>query len=47
MMKHEPQIEFVLQDKVDGVDITPRTIGFSQFNEFNRQVEAFLAGSRG
>lgn len=46
MMKTEPQIEFVLQDKVDGVEVTPRTIGLSRFNEFNRQVEVFLAGSQ-
>ena len=39
-------IEFFLRGKVDGVELTPRTIGFSQFNEFNQQVEAFIAGSQ-
>jgi hypothetical protein len=40
------RIEFVLRGRVDGVDLTPRTIGLSQFNEFNQQVEAFIAGSQ-
>lgn len=39
------KVEFVLRGRVDGVELTPRTIGFSQFNEFNLQVEAFIAGS--
>jgi hypothetical protein len=39
-------IEFVLRGKVDGVELTPRTIGFSQFNEFNQQVETFITGSQ-
>lgn len=39
------KIEFVLKGKVDGVEITPDTIGLSRFNEFNRQVEEFLGGS--
>lgn len=38
-------IDFILRGKMDGEDITPRTIGLSQFNEFNRQVELFIAGS--
>ena len=38
-------IGFALRGEVDGVVITPKTIGLSQFNEFNQQVEAFLAGS--
>ncbi|RME92113.1 MAG: hypothetical protein D6766_10610, partial [Verrucomicrobia bacterium] len=32
--------------KVDGLEIGLRTIGLSQFNEFNRQVEDFVAGSQ-
>ena len=44
-MSNEHQIEFVLRDKVEGVEITPSTIGLSRFNEFNQQVEAFIAGS--
>jgi hypothetical protein len=39
-------IEFVLHGKVDGQEITPRTIGLSQFNEFNQQVEQFIGGSQ-
>ncbi len=38
-------IDFSLRGQLDGVGISPRTIGLSQFNEFNRQVETFLAGS--
>ena len=45
-MKETPSIEFVLHGKVGGVDITPRTIGLSQFNEFNVQVETFVGGSQ-
>jgi len=44
-MNETSSIEFVLHGKVDGVDITPKTIGLSQFNEFNQQVEAFITGS--
>ena len=40
------KIEFLLRGQVDGVEVTPRTIGLSQFNEFNQQVEAFVAGSQ-
>ena len=40
------RIEFILRGKVYGVELTPRTIGLSQFNEFNRQVEEFIAGSQ-
>ena len=45
-MNETSSIEFVLHGKVDGVDITPKTIGLSQFNEFNQQVEAFIIGSQ-
>jgi len=44
-MNNTPSIEFVLHGKVAGVDITPKTIGLAQFNEFNQQVEAFISGS--
>ncbi|NLF19112.1 MAG: hypothetical protein GX595_17935 [Lentisphaerae bacterium] len=44
-MNQAEAIEFVMRGQVDGVEITPRTIGLSQFNEFNQQAEAFLAGS--
>jgi hypothetical protein len=46
-MSAEPTLEFVLRDRVDGVEITPDTIGLSRFNEFNRQAQEFLAGSKG
>lgn len=39
-------IEFVLHGKVEGLEISPSTIGLSQFNEFNQQVETFIAGSQ-
>lgn len=45
-MSEDATIEFLLRGKVDGRDITPRSIGLSQFNEFNQQVEAFIAGSQ-
>jgi hypothetical protein len=38
-------IDFVLHDKIDGVEVTPSTIDFTRFNEFNQQVEEFVAGS--
>mgnify|MGYP000925133004 FL=1 len=38
-------IDFAFRGKVDGVAISPRTIGLSQFNEFNQQAEVFLAGA--
>lgn len=44
-MSDKYEIEFVLRDKVEGVEITPATIGLARFNEFNQQVEAFIAGS--
>ncbi len=45
-MSEETTISFVLKGKVNGVSLTPETIGLSQFNEFNRQVEEFIAGSQ-
>lgn len=39
-------IDFVLSGKLDGLEISPRTIGLSQFNDYNRQVEEFIAGSQ-
>lgn len=38
-------MEFILRDKVEGVEVTPSTIDLSRFNEFNKQVEDFIAGS--
>ncbi|MGA2748580.1 MAG: hypothetical protein ABSG59_07375 [Verrucomicrobiota bacterium] len=45
-MSETRSIEFVLHGKVEGQEITPRTIGLSQFNEFNQQVETFIGGSQ-
>jgi hypothetical protein len=45
-MNADNKIEFILRGQVDGVEITPRTIGLSQFNEFNQQVETFISGSQ-
>jgi hypothetical protein len=45
-MNETETIEFVLHGKVEGIEITPRTIGLSQFNEFNQQVEQFISGSQ-
>ena len=45
-MSETASIEFALHGKVEGVEITPRTIGLSQFNEFNQQVELFIGGSQ-
>lgn len=39
------KIDFVLRGRVEGVEITPATIGLSRFNEFNRQAEEFISGS--
>lgn len=39
------QIAFRLSAKVKQAEITPATIGFSLFNQFNAEVEEFLAGS--
>lgn len=45
-MNQDTAIEFVLRGKVEGQEISPSTIGLSQFNEFNKQVEEFIAGSQ-
>src|SRR3989442_1196341 len=47
MKRKVPQIEFVLRGRVEGVEITPATIGLARFNEFNQQVATFIAGSQG
>jgi hypothetical protein len=44
-MSGAPSIDFALHGKVEGVEITPQSIGLTQFNEFNQQVEAFIGGS--
>lgn len=45
-MNETAAIEFVLHGKIEGLDITPRSIGLSLFNEFNQQVETFIGGSQ-
>jgi len=45
-MRETPSIEFALHGKVGGVEITPRTIDLSRFNEFNQEVETFIGGSQ-
>jgi hypothetical protein len=45
VMSENTAMEFVFHGKVEGQEITPRTIGLSQFNEFNQQVEQFIGGS--
>jgi hypothetical protein len=40
------QIAFRLRAKVKQAEITPATIGFSLFNQFNTEVEDFVAGSQ-
>lgn len=40
-------VEFVIRGKIDGVEITPESINLTLFNDFNQQVEKFVAGSVG
>jgi len=40
------QISFTLRTKVNQREVTPATIGLSLFNQFNSEVEAFLAGGQ-
>jgi hypothetical protein len=37
-------ISFKMEDRIDGVEITPETIGFARFNRFNKEVEDFIKG---
>ncbi len=45
MSEGKRKIDFVLRGRLEGVEITPATIGLSRFNEFNRQAEEFISGS--
>lgn len=45
-MNQVEAIEFVLHGQVDGVAITPRTIGLASFNEFNQDVQTLIVGSQ-
>jgi hypothetical protein len=38
-------VDFIIKGTLDDVEISPTTINFTRFNEFNRQVEEFVAGS--
>ena len=38
------RVAFALEGKMEGVEITPATIGFAQFNRFNQEVAKFVAG---
>jgi hypothetical protein len=42
----QQKVEFVIHGKINGVEITPQTIGFSLFNQFNQEVEDFLKGNQ-
>lgn len=39
------RLDFTLKGKVEGVEITPSTIGLHSFNRFNHDVEEFITGS--
>jgi len=38
-------VDFTLRGTIDGAEISLATINFTRFNEFNKQVEDFIAGS--
>ena len=39
-------VEFILRGKLEGVDITPQSIGLHLFNQFNTEVEELIVGSQ-
>jgi hypothetical protein len=39
-------VEFILRGKLEGVDITPQSIGLRLFNQFNAEVEELIVGSQ-
>jgi hypothetical protein len=45
-VKTQQTVEFAIRGKVGGVQITPRTIGLSLFNQFNKEVEDFIKGTQ-
>ena len=45
-MERIEQIVFTLKALVNDQEVTPATIGFAMFNEFNKEVETFLAGTQ-
>jgi hypothetical protein len=46
LMAMPNHITFTLRAKVNDREVTPASIGFSLFNQFNSDVEAFLAGGQ-
>jgi hypothetical protein len=45
-MVRPEQIEFALKARANDREVTPGTIGLSLFNQFNQEVESFLAGGQ-
>lgn len=45
-MNSGTSITFSIKGRVEGREITPATIGFSRFNEFNKEAADFLVGSQ-
>ena len=45
-MARQQTVEFILRGKLEGVDITPQSIGLHLFNQFNAEVEALIVGSQ-
>jgi len=45
-MAEPNQISFRLAMRVKDQEVSPQNIGFSQFNQFNSEVETFVAGSQ-
>ncbi len=43
-MKPAGTIEFMLRQKIDGEEVTPSNINFSEFLRFNREVADFIVG---
>lgn len=39
-------ISFKMEDRINGVEVTPETIGFARFNRFNKEVEDFIKGGK-
>lgn len=45
-MARQQTVEFILRGKLEGVDITPQSIGLHLFNQFNAEVEDLIVGSQ-
>lgn len=46
MVPGSPKIEFVLEDIIDGVSMSPSSIDLSRFHKFNQDVVRFVSGSQ-